>query len=180
MISSEKFADAIEFSVGAHKGQTRKGDGSPYIMHPLRVMHIVNEVKKKSKNIYLLGTCSMLHDTVEDCEDVTIEIIIEKFGPHVGAIVSELTLDKTQYGENNVTKADYLARHMSNMSSYALTIKLCDRLDNVSDMEKMDRGFLENYILETTQILSFLERVRKFTKTQKKIVNRIYKELEKY
>lgn len=177
MITSEKFAEAIEFAIDKHRGQTRKGDGSPYIVHPMRVMHRVNEIKKGTKNLFLLGAAAILHDTVEDC-DVTLEEIAEKFGHHVAAIVQELTLDKSQYEKQG--KATYLKTNMLGMSSYALTIKLCDRLDNVSDLVTMDQEFRERYLIETIEILEFLEEYRALTKTQKKLVKLIHEEISNY
>lgn len=177
MITAEKFADIIEFAITSHKGQTRKGDGRPYITHPLSVMHRVNEVKRGSKNIYLLGGVALLHDVCEDC-GVSVDEIAERFGHSVASIVAELTLDKTKY--ETIGKTKYLSEHMADMSSYALTIKLCDRLDNICDMQSMPDEFVSEYTEETASILSYLETHRKLTKTQKKLVRKIYKELENY
>lgn len=177
MISSGTFADIIEFSIVKHKGQTRKGDGSPYISHPMSVAHRVKKLKKKSKNVWFLAGSAMLHDTVEDT-DTTVDEIAERFGHHVAALVAELTLDKTQY--EKIGKTRYLSEHMTGMSSYALTVKLCDRLDNVLDMEDMDEEFINRYHEETIAILTYLQRNRKLTKTQRKLVKKIYKALKTY
>lgn len=177
MISSETFADIIAFSIEKHDGQTRKGDGSPYITHPISVMYRVREVKRKSKNVWFLGGAAMLHDVVEDT-DTDIEEIADRFGYHIAALVQELTLDKAQY--DIIGKTRYLSHHMTAMSSYGLTIKLCDRLDNVCDMEEMDEDFINRYCEETISILNYLTNNRKLTKTQKKLVRKIYSVLERY
>lgn len=51
---------AISIAVEAHEGQTDKG-GSPYILHPLRVM-----MSLKTEEEMIVGA---LHDVVEDCAD---------------------------------------------------------------------------------------------------------------
>ena len=51
---------AISIAVEAHEGQTDKG-GSPYILHPLRVM-----MSLKTEDEMIVG---VLHDVVEDCFD---------------------------------------------------------------------------------------------------------------
>ena len=51
---------AISVAVEAHDGQTDKG-GSPYILHPLRVM-----MSLRTEDEMIVG---VLHDVVEDCSD---------------------------------------------------------------------------------------------------------------
>jgi (p)ppGpp synthase/HD superfamily hydrolase len=174
MITSKTLEKAIMFAVKAHKGQKRKGDGCPYIVHPAAVMTTLRRVKK-TKNIYLLAAATILHDTVEDC-GVKLKTIAKKFGYSVAALVQELTLDKKQY--ELVGKKEYLAQELINMSSYALCIKLCDRYDNVVDMRTMPEAFKENYRQETIYILSKLcGSKRDLTKTHKRIINLITEEL---
>jgi GTP pyrophosphokinase len=175
MITAETFEKAILFAVKAHIGQVRKGDGRPYILHPISVMQRISAIKTSS-NIYLLGAAAILHDTVEDC-GITLEEIAREFGHHVAALVSELTLDKSNY--EKIGKAEYLARELYGMSSYALAIKLCDRLDNICDMKDMKKEFIARYIDETYFILKRIES-RKLTKTHRKLIKMINKEIKKY
>lgn len=174
-VTIETFEEAIAFAVQAHKGQTRKGDGRPYILHPMSVMLRIYKAKR-SENMFLLGTVAILHDTVEDC-NVTLQQITEKFGLYVAAIVEELTLDNKQY--KLIGKAKYLTQRMLKMSSYALSIKLCDRLDNVSDLDTMNSVFRDNYIAETIYILNDLH-LRKLTNTHLKLIDLIVGEIVKY
>jgi (p)ppGpp synthase/HD superfamily hydrolase len=180
MISSKTFEKAITFATKAHQGQFRKGDGRPYILHPLSVMTRIMTIKK-SANAYLLGAAAILHDVVEDCYQGNIneglEIIAKEFGYSVAAIVQELTLDKTMY--EIIGKKEYLAQEMVGMSSYALAIKLCDRLDNVSDMEDMSIEFQKSYLAETEYIINAIED-RHLTKTHLKLIKMIKKALDPY
>ena len=72
------FEKAIEFSMEKHKGQKRKVSNMPYYRHPISVAKNVEEFKK-STNLELLMTVALLHDTVEDCTNVTIQEITELF-----------------------------------------------------------------------------------------------------
>jgi (p)ppGpp synthase/HD superfamily hydrolase len=180
MISAKTFEKAITFATKAHQGQCRRGDGRPYILHPLSVMTRVLAIKK-SANAYLLGAAAILHDVVEDCykEDIKggLAVIAKEFGYAVAAIVEELTLDKEMY--EVIGKKEYLAQEMVEMSSYALAIKLCDRLDNVSDMESMTVEFQKSYLAETEYILKAIE-ARHLTKTHLKLIKMINKALYPY
>jgi (p)ppGpp synthase/HD superfamily hydrolase len=171
---NSKLQEAIEFAVEKHKGQTRKGDGRPYVSHTLSVMTRAYKVKK-STNIAKIGMACVLHDTVEDCDDVEIDEIAERFGYMVASIVEELTLDKSKY--ETMGKTEYLKEHMTNMSSYALVIKLCDRLDNVEDMHSMNPEFIEEYTQSTREIMEHIKTSRKLTKTHKKLIRQILKAL---
>lgn len=175
--TAEQLQEVIEFSVAAHKGVLRKGNGMPYIFHPFRVASKLITVKE-STHLYLLVAACLLHDTVEDVEEITLQTIIDKFGIQVAAIVEELTLDKTKY--ETMGKTEYLSEHLLKMSSWALTIKLCDRWDNVEDMSKMDNEFKYKYKKETQEILKVLVEKRGLTGTQHQLVQRINLELQNY
>lgn len=84
--------EAILFAASKHSGQFRKGNGEPYILHPISVLLLLNKYKK-SKNQFLLASAAVLHDVVEDC-DISIEEIATKFGYRIASIVDELTSDK--------------------------------------------------------------------------------------
>lgn len=164
---------AISFAAKKHKGQKRKGNNAPYILHPIRVMSHLYYAKLGTKNLILLMICCVLHDVVEDC-DVTIKEIAKLFGYKVASIVEELTSDKKECDIQGKTK--YLSNKMFNMSSYALCIKLADRLDNISDSPA------QKTLKETELILSYLENGtdgvgRKLTNTHKFLINLIREKL---
>ena len=73
-------------------------------------------------------------------------------------------------------KDKYLAEKMSNeskMSSWGLTIKLADRLDNVSDLKNATKEFRNRYTKETHYILEELKKNRKLSNTHKKLIKQI-------
>ena len=64
------------------------------------------------------------------------------------------------------------------MTSWALVIKLCDRLSNVNDLDKCSESFRNKYIKETVTIIDYLIQNRSLSKTHiniiKSIVNKLY------
>lgn len=174
--SAKLLERAILFAVKAHKGQRRKGDGRPYIMHPMAVMSTLYSIKK-SKNIYIMAAAAILHDTVEDC-GISIKKITKKFGLSVAGLVQELTLNKEKY--KTIGKTEYLCQEVLEMSNYALCIKLCDRLDNVRDLETMTEEFRLKYIVETERILNVLMKERKLTYTHDRLVQMLKLEIRKH
>ena len=65
------------------------------------------------------------------------------------------------------------------MTNWALNIKLCDRLNNVMDLENATTTFQEKYTIETIDIISYLLENRKLTQTQKDIICLINNEIER-
>jgi GTP pyrophosphokinase len=163
--AKDRAKSAYWFAKKAHKGQKRKFSGAPYFIHPESV---ANLVKKYTKDDTLVAA-AYLHDIIEDT-DSTYEDLEYSFGKAVADLVQELTsLDKEEIIKQG-GKAKYLTQKMNKMSKDALTIKLCDRLDNVSD-EHASESFKERYYAETKYILDNL--TQSLDSTQKKIVNAI-------
>lgn len=167
----QQIKQAFQFAKEKHKGQKRKFGGTDYVVHPSRVANIVRDFKKESKNLLSLRIASYLHDTLEDTETSAAEIR-EKFGNLVLSLVKELTSDIDKI--NKIGKAEYLADKLTNdLTDYGLVLKLADRLDNVSDFPKASQSFIEKYKKETNFIINKLEKERKLTSTQKKLINAI-------
>ncbi|MBO4281149.1 MAG: HD domain-containing protein [Lachnospiraceae bacterium] len=83
------FNHAIQFAVDAHSGYTRKGTGSPYIVHPMEVAAIVSTMTLDDDIL----AAAALHDVVEDAQ-VSIETIRNFFGPRVAELVASESEDK--------------------------------------------------------------------------------------
>ena len=160
---------AILFAAKKHKGVIRKATGHPYIMHPMAVMLILTTLKD-SNNPYLIAIVAMLHDVVEDCE-VKISAIRKLFGDEVADLVEELTTDKAAC--KAIGKTNYLKAKMLAMSSYALRIKLADRLNNCEDLAKFKKEDREKRITETLEIIKALELQRELTQSHKILIKRI-------
>ena len=166
---SADLTEAIKYAVKMHKGQKRK-NGDPYIYHPLRVLKNVYKYKE-SNNIETLLISACLHDVIEDT-NATYPDIVDKFGPQVASLVLEVTTDEDM--KKALGKEKYLAYKMKNMSSWALVIKLCDRLDNVEDLSNSDdKRFINRYIKETLDIINYLLKNANLSKTHMNIIERI-------
>jgi len=154
---------AIQFAATKHKGQERKVSGLPYITHPLIVMYLLQKYKN-SKRLEELMTAAILHDTLEDTDTNFIEIAKE-FTPMVAGLVLELTSDSNEIAR--VGKNEYLKIKMVGMSSYALVLKLVDRLANILDTPT------RKYAADTIALMEHLVDSRILSGTQTKIVDDI-------
>ncbi|MBZ0167764.1 MAG: GTP pyrophosphokinase [Candidatus Omnitrophica bacterium] len=124
---------AIEIAVEAHKDQTRR-NGSPYILHPLRVMvSMQNELQQM---------VAVLHDVVEDSPWTIEQLRAEGFSEAVLDAVAALTKSADDDYQ------EYLQRVRSN--PVARAVKLADLRDNMNvpelpEVTDSDRQRLEKY-----------------------------------
>lgn len=161
---------AYMFAKQKHQGQLRDG-GQPYIIHPIRVARIVLE-NKKSKNNDILVASALLHDTLEDTY-TSYKELEENFGEVVASLVMELTT--ASYVPKLEGKDVYLSHKMENMSSYALYVKLADRLDNITDLEHTSDEKRIRILNQTKNIIDYLTAHITFTSSQQKLVDKINK-----
>lgn len=112
---------AIEIAHEAHEGQTRY-DGSPYVVHPLRVMGRL-ATAGYSEETQIVG---VLHDVVEDNEDWTIERLRDE-GFDEEILEALGLLDKNNCAEEN-THIDEIAKN-----KHARPTKEFDMHDNLND-----------------------------------------------
>lgn len=110
-----------------HRAQTRKEvvDGKPtrYFEHVRRVaIVLMDELKIMDRDMII--TC-LLHDSLEDCADLSPELLEHSFGQDVVHMVKMLS---------KVPKEGYIER-LSNCHEWkVLAIKACDRLDNLRSL----------------------------------------------
>ena len=86
------FEKAVIFATNAHNGQTRKGTNLPFIIHPLEVAAIVAAMTLDEDML----CAAVLHDVVEDCDDISIEDIRHEFGDVVASYVYQESEDKSK------------------------------------------------------------------------------------
>lgn len=110
----------------------------------------------------------ILHDTVEDTE-TSFEELVDEFGMFVASLVFELTDDKVAKSE--MGKFKYQLAKWPGLSNYALFLKLCDRLSNITDSPS------DIVKTQTEELMKTIERKRKLTKSQKSLVAEIRKYL---
>ena len=120
---------AYEFANEAHQGQMRKS-GEPYIIHPVYVASILTEIMIDPPTI----AAGFLHDTVEDCENVSLDTIRENFGDEIAQLVDGVTkLGRLNFSDREEQQAESLRKMILAMSKdiRVVLIKLADRLHNM-------------------------------------------------
>lgn len=164
------------FAERKHKDAVRD-DGSPYFWHPLRVAEYVRKFKQ-SKNPTILYLSALLHDTLEDTYTSYRELC-ETFGETIASTVMELSTPK--FAPKFIDgKAMYLSRKMQNMTSYALYIKLCDRLDNVCSLNGCTEEKRNCILNDTRIILDNIKANARLSETHNKVILAIEDEMKKY
>jgi (p)ppGpp synthase/HD superfamily hydrolase len=106
--------DAIALAVEAHRGQTRP-DGSPYILHPLRVMLALHDERDRIAGV--------LHDVVEDTSITLDDLRRRGYDDEVVEAVDRLTRREGEAYDDFVERASADRR--------ARRVKLADLADNL-------------------------------------------------
>lgn len=145
---------AIEFATACHEGQTRKFSNEPYIVHPLRVLELV-QMSGLSENLQIAAA---LHDTVEDSSATFTEIKV-RFGKEVSLYVKALTKSP------ELPKAEQELQNLIAINNCppAQSIKLADIIANVEQLhieaqtpEGME--FAVRYLNKKQQSLPYLQQ----------------------
>ena len=109
-------AKAIEIAASAHSTQKDKG-GSPYILHPIRVMMSLNTEEEK-----IVG---VLHDVVEDSEDWDFDRLREEgFAEDIISALKSVT--KQSDAENYMAFIERAGRNQIGRN-----VKIADIKDNL-------------------------------------------------
>ena len=119
------FDKAVKFAVEAHQGTERRGNGYPYIIHPMEAASIVATISNDQE----LLAAAVLHDTVEDT-DVTIEQIREQFGDRV----AELVQHETAPLDENMTWREKKTIQVNQLASAPYDSKVVALGDKLSNM----------------------------------------------
>ena len=109
-------AKAIEIAASAHSEQKDKG-GSPYILHPIRVMMSLNTEEEK-----IVG---VLHDVVEDSEDWDFDRLREE-GFAEDIISALMSVTKQSDAENYEAFIERAGRNQIGRN-----VKIADIKDNL-------------------------------------------------
>ena len=152
------FWDALDFSFEAHGDQWRRS-GDPYIMHPCSVARILAE-ELDVHNAEILAA-ALLHDTVEDVEYVTSDVIRTKFGANVEAIVDGCT-KVTHYTGDKQTFSKLVHRKIFSGAAAkpeVMIVKLADRLHNLRTLSSMPPHKRQKIADETLDIYAPLATI---------------------
>ena len=141
---------AYHFAEEAHAGQKRKS-GEPYFIHPRTVAGILADLMLDAPTI----AAGLLHDTVEDCENVTLEVIEKEFGQEVALLVDGVTkLKRLDFTSRVEQQAESIRKMILAMSKdiRVVLIKLADRLHNMRTLKSQPPESQKRIAQETLDI----------------------------
>ncbi len=141
---------AYYFAEKAHEGQMRKS-GEPYFIHPVIVSGILARLMLDAPTI----AAGLLHDTVEDCENVTLEVIEKEFGQEVALLVDGVTkLKRLDFTSRVEQQAESIRKMILAMSKdiRVVLIKLADRLHNMRTLKSQPPASQKRISQETLDI----------------------------
>lgn len=125
--TEELFGAAFYFAVKAHEYQFRRGTGSPYIDHPIRVAGMLLHAGAGND----LVVAGFLHDVLENTSR-TLEDIKSLFGDRVAEIVESVTEIKAPtWKETKQQTIDAILRSEKDV----LMLLFMDKLDNVRSIK---------------------------------------------
>jgi guanosine-3',5'-bis(diphosphate) 3'-pyrophosphohydrolase len=172
--------EVIEFMKKSHGGQKRKFSPELYFNHPIRVSNIVKTVSNKEEVVI----AALLHDLLEDTK-VTEQELREKYGNKITDLVKELTIDEKEKKQLGLINYHFkIMGDSKKMSDDALIIRLADRLDNISDLKKIENeskeaeNFAKSFRAATLRIINYVEVKRKLLDSHKKLIEEIRKNLK--
>lgn len=153
--------ESIQFFKEAHKEQKRKYSGAAYFTHPLRCMSraMLIDGVLETELIGIVG-----HDYIEDVRlpprfeydvDLSIKTLQDEgFDPVSINLMVELTNPSKLYPHLSRRERKKMDRdHIAQASKIARQAKMIDRTDNLREMRRADRDFIELYVGESKLLL---------------------------
>ena len=145
----ELLRKAYVFSAREHKGQTRQS-GEPYLSHPLKVAHILAEMKLDVACV----SVGLLHDVVEDTL-TSLDTIREYFGEDIAHLVDGVTkIGQIQFSSRHEKQAENFRKLLLAMVDdiRVILVKLADRLHNLSTLQYLPAEKRKSIAQETLDI----------------------------
>ena len=127
MTKDELLNKAIKIAQKAHRNQTDKF-GTPYIGHIMRVMNAGKTYDEK-----IVG---VLHDVIEDCPEITYELLLQEGFPHKIVFAIEC-LTKTPSDQDYT---EFIKQ--TEKSPLAVAVKMNDLRDNM-DLTRFTKPLTE-------------------------------------
>ncbi len=145
----ELLRKAYVFSAREHKGQTRQS-GEPYLSHPLKVAHILAEMKLDVACV----SVGLLHDVVEDTL-TSLDTIREYFGEDIAHLVDGVTkISQIHFSSRHEKQAENFRKLLLAMVDdiRVILVKLADRLHNLSTLQYLPAEKRKSIAQETLDI----------------------------
>ncbi|MDC1068043.1 HD domain-containing protein [Candidatus Kapabacteria bacterium] len=167
--NDEMLSSAYWFCVNNHKDVLRKS-GKPYYSHPLKVALLLINIFPICDNETIAA--SLMHDTIEDVEDVSYSKVKDSFGKVVADIVDGVTKISFENSSKSIGKAYTYKKIFTALAKdiRIILVKLADRLHNMRTL---------HYLKEHKQKEIALETLNFYTPIAHKLgLSRIKQELE--
>lgn len=119
---------AFAYAQRMHAGNSRP-DGSPFILHPLEVASMLNDVGAPD---YLIAA-GVLHDVIEKT-DATSSDLQAQFGPDITALVVSVSDDDRISGY--ATRKAALRQQVAGAGDEALTLFAADKLSKLRELRR--------------------------------------------
>tara|TARA_Y100000294_G_scaffold151760_1_gene149728 strand:+ start:5615 stop:7768 length:2154 start_codon:yes stop_codon:yes gene_type:complete len=154
----EVIKQAYEFAEFAHNGQER-ASGGPFIVHPLETALVLADLKLDANAL----AAALLHDVVEDNDDIHVSDIGNRFGSEIARLVDGVTkltrADLVTAGsasspERGRAQAETIRKMLMAMAEdiRVVLIKLADRLHNMRTIDALDPAKRLEKAQETLEI----------------------------
>jgi guanosine-3',5'-bis(diphosphate) 3'-pyrophosphohydrolase len=141
-----RIAAALLYAIEKHGAQQR-GDGSPYIAHPIRVAESVRSIAGVQDPEVVMA--ALMHDLIEDTA-VEYDDLLRRFGQRVADLVAILSGDMRL--PKPARRAEVVER-IRTAEGAAKIVRLADRLDNLLDMASFSPARKREYVAGSKRIL---------------------------
>ena len=148
-----QFQKAVDFAKEVHQNQKRES-GEPYYIHPEAVAEMVMEMGMDAESVI----AALLHDAVEDGDNITVQQITEMFGPEVAKLVDGVTKLTASGKQTYITKKQEQAENLRKLflaiaaDVRVVIIKLADRLHNMRTLAYCNPGKRARKAKETLEV----------------------------
>jgi hypothetical protein len=123
---------AVQYAQRSHKGQRRKVDGEPFILHPLEVASLLYQAGASDEVV----AAGVLHDTIEKT-GTSASDLSRRFGAKVTALVCAVSEDERISGYAHRKAA--LRDQVSKAGREALMVFAADKVSKVREL-RLGRG----------------------------------------
>lgn len=123
--------EAFLFAEAAHSTNKPRHSGDAYITHPVATAQLLLDIEMIDLDCLI---AALLHDVVEDVEEVSEQDIHTRFGETIGSMVEGLTkLSKLNFATQELAQAENVMKMLLSMlrDFRVIVVKLADRLHNM-------------------------------------------------
>lgn len=162
--------EAKDFAIKAHEGVNQKYMGVPYAFHLRMASNVANRyINGYPEDGYdqALVAAVWLHDTLEDCHNVSYNDLKKRFGVAVADLVYAVTDKK---GRTRKERKDFQSIRDTKGATF---VKLADRISNCEAGLIFGGDMLQKYREEQSEFNYEL-----YPKTEDKVVERMFYDLE--